>query len=545
VDRAGSTGAGLDPKAKIGGGLRDATPVPPLDQSRLHALKQAAHRLLDRVPPTVEVGLWSVTSGPVDRDLDSTRHTKEEIPYTADRERVRAALDKLTPSCGKALVGAVRKLARHRKEDPLARDAMVVVLGDGEFPDRVAALAAAYRKEGGSAPIHCVGVSIEPQGRADREYRELAEATGGSYRVVGAGTEPKLEWGAVADRLSGVDLAVRSSCHAPAELHIPGAELGRDPQDVRLSHGCAACKCSDKTLLTVTRESVAKLNECAGLSPKARRMIEERVRDGAWRVTIPTGRVNVGRVSAYAWWEVEAATGRMVGRTEDGLHGSDSDDEENWPDLEPPAGFDAAGKLPFVAWYYGVVAHAAGSVLSAMKWHKSPGFEGGSREDFVRFVQANSLVFTARWWNEVGSGAFGENVNSYWSGVCLSFALQSLATRMPSIACHREWGFTLCDKAAGALKDLPGDTAKDAFDEQFGEEYRKLYGEAQKFQKKLAEMGVKPDPDNPVYRDVQQFFDEMDRFKKRWEEGVDEGFNCGRLRDPAVAAASPPGSKPE
>jgi len=335
-------------------------------------------------------------------------------------------------------------------------------------------------------------------------------ASRGTYRIAGTGEDLRLAFGQVADQFPAVDLSVRSSCHAPADLHIPGSELGQNPQDVRLAHGCAACKCSDKALLTVTHETVAKLAGCDGLSPKARWMIEERVRDGAWRVTIPTHRVNVGRVSAYAWWEVEVATGRMVGRTEDGLHGSDSGDEENWPDLEPPSGFDAAGKLPFVAWYHGVVAHATGSVLAAMRWHKSPGFENGTREDFVRFVQANSLVFAARWWGEVGSGAFGENVNSYWSGVCLSFALQSLATRMPSIACHREWSYTLCDQAAEALKDLPGDKAKDAFDEQFGEQYRKLYDEVRKYQNRLEGMGA--EPDNPVYRDVKLFFEELDRF---------------------------------
>lgn len=365
-------------------------------------------------------------------------------------------------------------------------------------------------------------------------------ASRGTYRIAGTGEDLRLAFGQVADQFPAVDLSVRSSCHAPADLHIPGSELGQNPQDVRLAHGCAACKCSDKALLTVTHETVAKLAGCDGLSPKARWMIEERVRDGAWRVTIPTHRVNVGRVSAYAWWEVEVATGRMVGRTEDGLHGSDSGDEENWPDLEPPSGFDAAGKLPFVAWYHGVVAHATGSVLAAMRWHKSPGFENGTREDFVRFVQANSLVFAARWWGEVGSGAFGENVNSYWSGVCLSFALQSLATRMPSIACHREWSYTLCDQAAEALKDLPGDKAKDAFDEQFGEQYRKLYDEVRKYQNRLEGMGA--EPDNPVYRDVKLFFEELDRFRNGWEEGVDKGINCDRLRDPTVTAAALPGS---
>src|SRR5690242_1033380 len=175
----------------------------------------------------------------------------------------------------------------------------------------------------------------------------------------------------------------------------------------------------------------------------------------------------------------------MVGRTEDGLHGSSADDdEENWPGLENP--LDGATKLPFVAWYHGLVAYTTGSVLAAMQWHRVPGFESGGREDFVRFVQANALAFTARWWSEVGSSSFGENINSYWAGVCLSFTLQSMAVRMPSLACHREWAGALCDKAAGAMKDMPSDAAKGAF----GGDDRALRDQVKNYQAMLEKLGI-------------------------------------------------------
>jgi hypothetical protein len=520
VDRSGSMVFTLDPKFFIG--PRKAPP--PVEQQRITFLRREVHRLLDRLPPTVEVGLWSFTTGPVDRDNDNPRHTREECPYTTDHARVKAAIDRLKPEGGTPLTGTVKKIVAHVKDDPLSRDAAVVLLTDGENSDTSTTLAAVYRKEGGAAPIHTIGFAIEPRGKAERDLRELAQVSGGTFRVAGSGEDLRLAFDRVSDQFPAVDLTLSTTCHAPAEVRVPGAELGLRPLDVRLSHGCATCRCSGKTLLTVTRETAAKLAECDGLSPKARRMIEDRLRGGGWVVTIPTRRVNVGRVSAYAWWETERATGRMVGRTEDGLHGS-TDDEDNWPGLAPPSGLGEAGKPPFVAWYHGIVSYTTGSVLAAMAWHRSPGFLAGGPEEFVRFVQANALGFAARWWGEVGSSAFPENLNAYWAGVCLNFTLQSLATRMPSLACHREWAGALCDQAAGAVSDLPTDAAK-----EHGADYQKLHDSVQKYQELLTKTGVESDPNGPLHKDAQQFLDALDGLKKSWEDGVAQGFDCARLR---------------
>ena len=135
------------------------------------------------------------------------------------------------------------------------------------------------------------------------------------------------------------------------------------------------CKCSGavKRLITVTNKNIGDLDRCKGLSHKARAMIEARVADEAWSVTIPSQRVNIGAVSAYGWWETHRPSGRMIGRTEDGLHAAGAD-----PDRFPPVDLDLdlpnpadARKLPFVAWYHGLVVYTAGSVLSAMKWTRA------------------------------------------------------------------------------------------------------------------------------------------------------------------------------
>jgi len=520
LDRSGSMRYGLDPKAVVG--PRDEPP--PADQQRMHFLRREAHRLLAGLSPTVEVALWSFTTGPLDRDLASPRHVRIDCPYTADHAQVKAAIDRLEPAHGTPLTGVVVKLAQHLKDDPLSGDAVVVLLTDGENEDKTTTLADAYDKAGGTSPVHAIGFAIETNGRADRDLRGLAETTGGTYRIAGSGEALRLAFGNVADQLADVELRVETTCHAPAVLRVPASDLGVRRQDVRLSHGCATCKCSGKALLTITRDTVGRLAECIGLSPKARGWIEARVKDGTWTVTIPNRRVNVGRVSAYAWWEAEAATGRLVGRTEDGLHGSSADDAGYWPPLVGP---DAAGHLPFVAWYQGIVSYTTGSVLAGLKWHREPGFLNGTREDFLRFVQANALAFSARWWGEVGSQAFPENLHAYWSGVCLNFTLQSLAVGMPSTACHREWAKAFCDKVAGGLKDLPPDVAKERFDGAFGPEYRQLYDATKRLRDLAARRGVPMD--GPPGQEFTLLLDGLDKFKKRWEDGVDAGFDCKRF----------------
>src|SRR5207248_351733 len=164
-----------------------------------------------------------------------------------------------------------------------------------------------------------------PGGPEEKEMQELARVSGGLYRLAGSGEALKLAFDEFRANLLDVRLAVTSTCHAGEERAVAGGELGRGKQDFALSHGCSTCRCQGKTLLTVTKETVGRLKECEGLTPKGRRLIEERVAGGVWKVTVPTARVNIGPASAYAWFETEKDTGRVVGRTEDGLHGSIAD----------------------------------------------------------------------------------------------------------------------------------------------------------------------------------------------------------------------------
>jgi hypothetical protein len=517
LDRSGSMSASLDPKD----GRSPRDPPAPKGKQRIDYLRAAVNGLLDKLPGGVEVALWSFSTGPLDRDMDSPRHTRVDCPFTTDLARVRKALETIRPTDATPITGAVHKVLDHVAEDPLSANAQVVLLTDGENSSRNPA-AKAYHDRNGTVPIHTIGFAIEPGGKAERELRDLAEVSGGKFHIAGTGEELALAFGKVETAVPDARLAVKSTCHAPVDLSIPAAKLGGDPLDVPMTHGCATCKCTGKTLITIRKSTVGRLAECAGLSPKSRAMIEERVKDGKWCVTIPTSRVNLGKISAYAWWETEDATGRMVGRTEDGLHGA-SIDPRTWPG----AAADAAGNLPFVAWYEGIVAYTVGSVDAAMRWTREPGFMAGGPEGFKKFVQANALDFSARWWSEVGASAFPENIHNFWSGVCLNYTLQSAALGLPATNCFRHWAGAICDQAAGAAKDLPKELAGDWFDDHFGEHYRKLYGEAKELADKLA---LDESIDKATRDSAREFVDDLDKFKKAWDDGVDKGFDCNRFR---------------
>ncbi len=521
LDRSGSMVYGLNPKD--GNSPRD--PPAPKGKQRIDYLRTAVNGLLDKLPAGVEVALWSFSTGPLDRDNESPRHTTIDCPFTTDLARVRKAMDAIKPAHGTPMTGAIHKVLDHVAKDPLSANAEIVLLTDGENSSKIPA-AKVYRERNGSVVIHTIGFAIEPGGKAERELRDLADASGGLFRIAGTGEELALAFGQVKTETPDTQLAITSTCHAPADVAISAAKLGGAPLDVRLTHGCATCKCSGKGFLTIHKETVGRLGACEGLSPKARAMIEERVKDGRWTVTIMTSRVNLGVISAYAWWETEDATGRMVGRTEDGLHGA-SADPRNWPG----AAAGKAGNIPFVAWYEGIVAYTAGSVISAMNWTRQPGFLNGTPEDFKRFVQANALDFAGRWWSEVGASAFPENIHNYWSGVCLNFTLQSMALGLPATNCFRKWAGAICDQAASTVKDTPKDRAGKFFDDNFGKQFRELYSRA----KELAGRAGFSEADRAA---ADSLLRDLDQLKKAWDDGVGQAFDCNRFRGNSAVAKS-------
>ena len=520
LDRSGSMIYGLNPKHGLS--LRD--PPAPKGKQRIDYLRTAVNGLLDKLPAGVEVALWSFSTGAADRDDESPRHTTIDCPFTTDLARVRKAMDAIKPAHGTPLTGAIHKVLDHVAQDTLSANVQVVLLTDGENSSKVPA-AKVYRERNGSVVIHTIGFAIEPGGKAERELRDLAEASGGQFQIAGTGEELALAFGQVKTAMPDSQLAVTSTCHAPLKLAIRAGELGAAALDVRLTHGCATCKCAGKAFLSIRKETVGRLVECDGLSPKARAMIEERVKDGRWTVTIMTSRVNLGVISAYAWWETEDATGRMVGRTEDGLHGA-SGDPRHWP----AAAAGKAGNIPFVAWYEGIVAYTAGSVISAMNWTRQPGFLNGTPEDFKRFVQANALDFAGRWWSEVGASAFPENIHNYWSGVCLNFTLQSMALGLPATNCLRQWAGAICDQAASTVKDTPKDLAGKWFDEHYGNQFQELYKRA----KELAERAGVSEADKAG---AERLLKDLDQFKKAWDDGVGQAFDCNRFRGNSTGTA--------
>ena len=459
IDGSGSMTFGLDPKAE--------KPAP-AGQQRIDALRKAVHELLGRVPRGVEVALWTYTTPKrYYGRFDSPRDARVACNSTTQLDKVRDAIDKLRPQWGTPLTGAVRRIADHVEKDPVSRDAVVVLLADGQNSCRTKSAADAYRERRGQVAIHTVGFAIEPGGKAEAELRDLAEASGGTYRAAATAEQLSLAFRQVGEESPHVKLRASAPTHAAADLTIAKADVGRQPVEFLLAGR------GTQGILTVRAANLADLRHCQGLSPKARRMIEERVADGAWCVSIPTSRVNIGDVTAYAWFETEEATGRMIGRTEDGLHGVTAD-PHTWPPFKK-----LFGDQPFVAWYAGVTAYTANSFRAAMQWHREPGFLAGTPKDLKEFIQANALDFTEKWWGDVGSEAHGEAADAFWQGVCFNFGLQASAMGLPGCdKCFRAWARDLCkryrEKAIEKPKEALDEAAKNAIEEGFGKEWQAL-----------------------------------------------------------------------
>lgn len=510
VDQSEGMTYGLDPESTAAAGP---------GKQRQDALRRDVKTFLTRLlapQDSNRVLLWSYAADAKPKgSIDDPSLVKQHGDYSGAGQVV-SSLEKMKPGGAAPLSAVLLKLGELEKKKTLPADAVAVLFTSGRN-DSKKTPAQAYRESKVRVPVHIFGFGIKPGSEAEKQLLELAAISGGSFRA----TDPKapyaLEMGSFRTRVGDFPIHVGAECYLPRTLTLPIAEVGREKLDLQLDH---ECQCKHKTepkpkrLLTITNKNVGDLAHCDGLSPRARDMIAKRVKDGAWTVTIPNQRVNIASVSAYGWFETEKATGRLIGRTEDGLHGS-SADAGNWPTFDPyktPGFKQAASQQPFVVWYQGIVSYTSGSVLAAMDWHRQPGFLNGTPEDFKRFVQANALDFSAAWWDEVGSGAFGQFANNYWSGVCLNFTLQSAALGLPSDGCFRRWAENLCNRAANAVKEAgPGIVDKalnDLLEDRFGEEKASLV-------RRAIDFGFKD-----LANDLNQW----------WGAGVRQGFNCQRFR---------------
>lgn len=422
---------------------------------RIELARQLVERLSEELPfgyDDIRLALW-VYAAPIDHSgtFEDPELVSQEILSTEHVARVLDSLEELKLEGRSPLTAAINKLATELGEEDARENTTVVLISDGENVYTTQSAVDAYQQGNLSVPIHVVGLGVEPGTENDRRLQQLARVSKGHYWRINATADLNAAFEAFEGEAGEeIRLQIRSSCYASEEVTIPLTELGNEVEPIPLRSGCATCQCEEKKLLTIHQENVEELEKAEGLSPKAQRMIQERVQDGRWTVTIPARRTNLGPVTAYGWFETDTATGRIVGRTEDGLHGSSAAGLGNWPAYEPsdfdPRDFAPASRTGIVAWQEGIVAYTAGSVKAAFDWRNSPGFLQGSADDFARFVQANALDYVVDVWGEQRDDAF-------WSGVCLNFTLQSAALQLPSAACHRRWFEDACLRMMDELKE--------------------------------------------------------------------------------------------
>lgn len=431
-------------------------------------LQELISGIASRNRDRVKIGLWAFPSDAQgDSKKPDTNAVREVVKFPASASDVLQALKTLKRTGSGSLGAAIARVGRLHREEKLPRDLIVVLLSSGEHAEGRPP-AEVYREWNGRFPVFVFQLQTGAAGDAGEQLRRLALVSGGTCQTIplsppaGAKkTSPQPE------KTVSVRLHVEAEGFAPDEIVLPMRDAGKRAVAVSLDGGCpCGSGTTHKTeLLVIGKKNVGDLRKCAELAPKARKMIERRVAGGKWTVTIPNRRVNIAGVTAYGWFETELATGRMIGRTEDGLHGAVP--SPRWPSYTPRA----ASNQPFVAWYQGLVAYTTGSVLSAMQWHREPGFPG-TPDDFKRYVQANALEFAMDWWSEVGSQSFPGMDEYYWSGVCLNFTLQSKALGLPSTGCARRWAEDFCSRMFNAARDQAVDNLKDLFNKQFRKEWQ-------------------------------------------------------------------------
>ena len=457
LDRSGSMLFGLEP------GTEQAAPE---GARRLDALKQAVADLVDRIPEGVEVAIWSFTT-PDERfygNFCDPSHARVDQAFTTSRDAPRRTIADFVTDGGTPLTGAVRAVIDRAQADPTSREAVVVLLTDGLNSCEDPSAAEAYRAEGGRMVIHTVGFAIEPGGVAERDLRELARESGGSYHQASSLEELRLVFRSFADTIAtdGVTIQVSAVGHRTIELPLADAAEVGEAIEVTLPRMALA---DAQRVITVGRDNIADLQLVRDLSPKARDMIEQRIAapPGDWSVTIPTQRVGIGGVTAYGWFETQASTGRVIGRTEDGLHSSSAADLIRWPQRR-------AREQPYVAWVSGITAYTAGSVLAAMGWHRQQDSLQSSPDDFKRFVQSQALEYVIEWSGELAPNTGTAGGDAFWKGVCLNFELQSAALELEGAErCYRAWATRLCeDVLVGAIQSAPGELLAEAVREVSG-----------------------------------------------------------------------------
>ena len=397
IDLSGSMEFGLDPSSEEA--------VPPAEQ-RIAAVRLATANLLAGLPANVEVALWTFNQ-PRKRyfgNYSESNLVTIQQDFTTDRELIRTTLAAVAPLGGTPLTSVLNRLNQALIKDPLSRGATVIVLADGDNSCTSMTAPEAHEKMRYRLPVHTIGFAIDPEGKAGNQLEELARASGGSHQVAGSQQELVVAFERFQRDLDDVGISVVSRNHIPVEKEVSLAVSNPVPIEVRLEPGGYA-----GALMFIGKDNSKDLDLCEELSPKAKKMIEERIESGKWVVLIPNRRTNIAEITAYGWMEIEHETGRCIGRTEDGLHAGSS----------PPGVFGApgvkgtlswplnvkgslSGMPPIAAFVKGVSTYSAGSVVAALQWHKQPGFLTASSYDFMNYVMVNALQNVFAWHDGIG-----------------------------------------------------------------------------------------------------------------------------------------------
>jgi hypothetical protein len=118
-------------------------------------------------------------------------------------------------------------------------------------------------------------------------------------------------------RATGLFMAGRGIQESVLEGQMVARWTGR--QTVSTAALMAEANRNDIQLLEVDPEDRAELDEARGISPRARREIEAAVNAGR-DVIVPVQPITIAGQARWGWWEIDPASGAVVGVMEGGQH---------------------------------------------------------------------------------------------------------------------------------------------------------------------------------------------------------------------------------
>jgi hypothetical protein len=283
-------------------------------ETKRQVVQAALETVAEEVPSGVEIGVWSLAS---DYPGECPVAASEISSWTLSRAEIAGAGDRLYSTWGTPLTGAISSVVSELEHGTWGQTQRLIVVADGDN-DCTADLGSVSVPDG--LEIHTIGVGIAEGGSAELELQAISARTGGTYTrtTEGTGLAEALTY------LASEPLEATLVEQVPVEIQAEGFEsqdvdLPVDQDDVIVVLQPQEGRDVPKLVLVLPDDPLPELEDSATLDLIA----ERRAARPELVLIMPDREVDAGGwPTAFAWLEVEPATGQLSAVTQDGLHGA-------------------------------------------------------------------------------------------------------------------------------------------------------------------------------------------------------------------------------